>query len=59
MLARVILSKSSNPIAQTVQQFARTQLTFLESICGAPASFTPTFTHVLLVAILLAMLTRR
>ena len=38
---------------QAVQPALKNQLTWLESIFGAPATFTPTTTHVILVAILL------
>ena len=58
-LARAAVARTGVPALQTAQQFLRTQLQFAESIFGPPGSYTPSATHVLLVAILIALLQRR
>ena len=55
-LARFTYQKSGNAVWQALQPALKNQLTWLESIFGAPATFTPTTTHVILVAILLVLM---
>ena len=55
LLARFVYQRSSNALWRAVQPVLKQQLTFFESIFGQPATFTPSTTHVILVAILLAL----
>ncbi|KAL4422813.1 hypothetical protein ABPG75_009010 [Micractinium tetrahymenae] len=55
-LARFVYQKSRNPVWEVVQPPLRQQLAFFESVFGQPATFTPTTTHVLLVAIMIALI---
>lgn len=55
-LARVVYQKHSNVVWETVQPALRQQMAFFESIFGQPATFTPSVTHVLLVAIMLVLI---
>lgn len=60
LFAHVATTRTKNALLQgTVQPLLRKLLTLMEASLGAPAAFTPSTTHVLLVAILLAVLATR
>ncbi|PSC76445.1 spermidine putrescine ABC transporter ATP-binding [Micractinium conductrix] len=55
-LARLAYQKQGGPFGEYVQPTLRNHVQFLESIFGQPATFTPSVTHVLLVAIMLVLI---
>jgi hypothetical protein len=55
LLARFITSKSI-PLLDIARPSLQQHLSYLEATFGPPATFTPSVTHVLLVAIMLVLL---
>lgn len=60
LFAQVATPRSRNPLlAETVQPLLKKVLALLEASFGPAAAWTPSVTHILLVAILIVLLARR
>lgn len=57
MLMRLAYAKSANPVLQSAEQAAKQLAGFADAIFGQ--GFTPSATHVFLVAIMVCMLANR
>lgn len=59
LLMRAAAGKASNDVLAALQATLKQHLAFAESIFGQPHTFTPSATHVLLVAIMICLLANR
>lgn len=56
---RAAFSKSDNPLLQAAQQALKQQLGLAEAVFGQPQTFTPSATHVFLVALMICIIVNR
>ena len=59
LLMRAAAGRASNDVLAALQATLKQHLAFAESIFGQPHTFTPSATHVLLVAIMICLLANR